>query len=560
MGFSPAQARSALVKTPSGNDVEAALELLLAEQNGRAGGSEADEDQMERETARREEAERERRRRRRAGPSRDSVKVTSREELLDNENLSEADKILAQASEIGQTVFNKASMLWNSSKEKAMKVYEEQKRALEAGEATKGRNDRSIKSGRPKWMAEVGENGEENTWPEEKGGGGFRDDQEVSSPRRSIDVGSSKLNGNHPRAESSTKLNHSMAAVEEKPYRSVKERASLLLADDPKPYVSPARHRKAAAPLPSSLPSASPSASPSVILFSRRLVAAEPSQIRSSSALKTQGNDHFKLGRFPEAETAYTSAISALPPGNLYLVPLYNNRAATRLKLGESALATDDCTVVVEMIGPSYNPANEAALPKDIAAEVNLADALVKAMIKRAQAWEMREKWKMALEDWEKVMAFGSSLLGVTAGSTRNLAAEGLRRSKRMIEEPSTSVTTKTTAKTMTRPSAPPPKPIDLTKSQAVTEMRKANRAADAEEEQRLGLKDSVEAKLFAWKGGKETNLRALVASLDTVLWDEVLAGGLKVGMRELITEKQVKIKYMKVIARLHPDKVSSSG
>jgi hypothetical protein len=41
------------------------------------------------------------------------------------------------------------------------------------------------------------------------------------------------------------------------------------------------------------------------------------------------------------------------------------------------------------------------------------------------------------------------------------------------------------------------------------------------------------------------------------VLWDEVLAGGLKVGMHELIAEKQVKIKYMKVIARLHPDKVS---
>jgi hypothetical protein len=72
-------------------------------------------------------------------------------------------------------------------------------------------------------------------------------------------------------------------------------------------------------------------------------------------------------------------------------------------------------------------------------------------------------------------------------------------------------------------------------------------------------LKDTIEARINTWKGGKETNLRALLASLDTVLWDEVLAGGLKVGMHELITEKQVKIKYMKVIARLHPDKVSSN-
>jgi hypothetical protein len=71
-----------------------------------------------------------------------------------------------------------------------------------------------------------------------------------------------------------------------------------------------------------------------------------------------------------------------------------------------------------------------------------------------------------------------------------------------------------------------------------------------------MALKDSVEARLNAWKGGKESNLRALIASLDSVLWDEILQGGLKVGMHELIAEKQVKIKYMKVIARLHPDKV----
>jgi hypothetical protein len=90
-----------------------------------------------------------------------------------------------------------------------------------------------------------------------------------------------------------------------------------------------------------------------------------------------------------------------------------------------------------------------------------------------------------------------------------------------------------------------------------VSELRKANAVNDAEDAQRMALKDSVEARLNAWKGGKESNLRALIASLDSVLWDEILQGGLKVGMHELIAEKQVKIKYMKVIARLHPDKVS---
>jgi hypothetical protein len=63
-----------------------------------------------------------------------------------------------------------------------------------------------------------------------------------------------------------------------------------------------------------------------------------------------------------------------------------------------------------------------------------------------------------------------------------------------------------------------------------------------------------VDARLIAWKGGKETNIRALIASLETVLWSEL--GWQKVGMAELVTPSQVKVKYTKAIAKLHPDKV----
>ena len=59
----------------------------------------------------------------------------------------------------------------------------------------------------------------------------------------------------------------------------------------------------------------------------------------------------------------------------------------------------------------------------------------------------------------------------------------------------------------------------------------------------------------MAWKAGKETNLRALIASLETVLWPEL--GWTKVGMAELVSPKQVKIKYTRAIAKVHPDKVS---
>jgi hypothetical protein len=186
-----------------------------------------------------------------------------------------------------------------------------------------------------------------------------------------------------------------------------------------------------------------------------------------------------------------------------------------------------------------------------------LADAFVKAYTKRAQAWEMGEKWIKAVEDWEKILGFDAAILGSSAGKTRNLAAEGLRRSKHMLDGPPPSAPVKPTSKPVITPKS---RPAQVDRSEAVSTLRAAAKVQELEDQQRLQLKDSTEARINTWKSGKETNLRALLASLDIVLWDEILAGGLKVGMHELITEKQVKIKYMKVIARLHPDKVCHSA
>lgn len=262
------------------------------------------------------------------------------------------------------------------------------------------------------------------------------------------------------------------------------------------------------------------------------------------------------MGRFTEAESSYSLAIAQLPTGHLFLVPIYNNRAATRLKLGESSGAAQDCTSAIGIIGPTYHPSKEAPLPSEIGNEVKLADAFVKAYTKRAQAWEMGEKWRQAVEDWEKILGFDSAILGLSAGKTRNLAAEGLRRSKQMLDGPLPS-SSAPTPKPATKPVIPKQsRPAQVDRSEAVSTLRAAAKIQEQEDQQKLQLKDSTEARINAWKSGKETNLRALLASLEVVLWEEVLAGGLKVGMHELITEKQVKIKYMKVIARLHPDKV----
>ncbi|KAK8844685.1 hypothetical protein IAR55_006534 [Kwoniella newhampshirensis] len=618
MGFSPAQARQALAKTSDGLDVQAAMEILLSGGSGSGSGQrsredarrqeefsggeeENDDERIEYLRQRREEEEKERRRRRRAGPSRDSVRARTQEEreqersetatpLTAAQAQEQAEKILAQASEIGQNMFSKATSFWNTGKEKAMKVYEEQRKALEAqaqaagnasgGEGGVGR--RQIRTdGKPRWMVEA-EAAQAGEWDgiddkEARGGDeGFRDDDDMESPpRRTKASGPTRptTNGAGPSGRQNAPTSREQTQRPQKTpdgggYRSAKERADLLFADEePKRHISPARHLKPAAAATAFAPRAPPAAVvPAKPLPARQLISATPQQIQTSAAHKAKGNEHFKLGRFAEADSAYTSAISALPEGHLYLIPIHNNRAAARLKLGDSAPAAADCTIVINLIGPTYHPSKEAPLPSEVASEVKLGDGMVKAMIKRAQAWEMGEKWKNALEDWEKLLAIDAAVVGSSATATRNLAAEGARRARKMLAggdglKPASAsgVVVKPKPKATSKQTAPP-KPSDIETSAAVADLRKAAQLAEKEDEQRQSIKDTIETKINAWKSGKETNLRALIASLDMVLWDEIMKGGLKVGMHELITEKQVKIKYMKVVARLHPDKLNTQN
>ena len=65
-----------------------------------------------------------------------------------------------------------------------------------------------------------------------------------------------------------------------------------------------------------------------------------------------------------------------------------------------------------------------------------------------------------------------------------------------------------------------------------------------------------VQKQITKWKGGKDANLRALLSTLQNILPNEIASTLQPIGLNELLMPKQVKIKYMKVIARVHPDKV----
>ncbi|XP_067894163.1 LOW QUALITY PROTEIN: auxilin [Heterodontus francisci] len=80
-----------------------------------------------------------------------------------------------------------------------------------------------------------------------------------------------------------------------------------------------------------------------------------------------------------------------------------------------------------------------------------------------------------------------------------------------------------------------------------ISEMRKEEMAKDM---------DPEKLKLLDWIEGKERNIRALLSTMHTVLWE----GETKwkpVGMADLVTPEQVKKVYRKAVLVVHPDKAT---
>lgn len=67
--------------------------------------------------------------------------------------------------------------------------------------------------------------------------------------------------------------------------------------------------------------------------------------------------------------------------------------------------------------------------------------------------------------------------------------------------------------------------------------------------------KFTVTLQILDWIEGKERNIRALLSTLNTVLWDGETRWK-PVSMADLVTPDQVKKYYRKAVLVVHPDKV----
>ncbi|KAK4943708.1 auxilin-like clathrin-binding protein required for normal clathrin function [Elasticomyces elasticus] len=278
---------------------------------------------------------------------------------------------------------------------------------------------------------------------------------------------------------------------------------------------------------------------------SRNLPAVSAIKLEASRSHREKGNEHFKRGDYSSAHDSYATSLFHLPESHPLVIVLLTNRALTALKTGQPKSAISDADKALSVIGSSKGESEtidfgNGDTPKP------MREYYGKALMRKAEALEQMEKWADAALVWREAVEGGHG--GATSIQGR------LRAEKAAQPKPPAAIAVKKPAGTLRRPVTTAP----VTQAAAVSRLRAANAAAEKADDERFRLSDTVDARIQAWRGGKADNLRALLGSLENVLWEG--SGWKKISMADLVLPGKVKVQYMKGIAKVHPDKIPTDA
>ena len=317
--------------------------------------------------------------------------------------------------------------------------------------------------------------------------------------------------------------------------------SSQPLPTAPRPMAAPQAFERSTTPLPTRPPPPK-----------RTVPAISPFALQASTKARQEGTLAFKRGDYALATTLYSTAATALPSTHPLVLPIFTNRALAYLKTGDPKAAIADAKSALDLIGPSRGVSETVDLGDDEGVKP-MNTYWEKAMTRQAEALEQLERWSEAAAVWKACVEAGVG--GATSISGRNRC------------EKATAAPTQRQPSAVRKPVIPKPRPkvsaLDnlapesVQSAEAVSRLRAANAAADRVDDEKFALTDVVDSRVKKWRLGKESNLRALLSTLQNVLWEG--SGWKEIGMGELLMPGKVKVNYMKGIAKVHPDKVSGS-
>ncbi|KAI9664257.1 MAG: hypothetical protein M1831_002436 [Alyxoria varia] len=607
MGFEVERAQDALAQTSNGSDIQAAISILLNQAHEDSHGKSKPRPRTQRAASSSDK----RNRRGTGSAAEDAVppwmKKSQRQYKGDAQSPASEEKDVAQyATEFGNSVFKSANMLWKEGQKRMQKAVADLAHEGESGQprwmreaqlqaqdeqpdSRKATQDKQAKPQEPlpgmTNEAMLLDTDRPPPRPRKTSSANQRRSSNDSNPTRSASARPYPAQQmpapsppNRPSSRPTERLNKKF--VEEETAQA---------------YVSPARRKKAPPepaetapaappehsldifsstqePPPSTQPrappttkSSQPQRSPTPLLTRPKAVPrtapSVPASVLASSASHRQsGAAAYKRGDYASAHASYTAALQPLPSTHPITIVLHCNRALTSLKTGDAKSTIVDADAALSTIGPSLGDGESISLGPGDSDQKPMREFYSKAIMRKAEALEHLEKWSEAAKVWRQAVENGVG--GSNAIQARN------RCEKAAGAGPAFNTSTGTARKPAPAKRPPPPKPKPssalaelgggaggASEAEAVTRLRAANDAAAAASDEAFALTDKVEAKLTEWKkGGKGDNLRALLASLEGVLWED--AGWKKVGMGDLVMPGRVKVVYMKAIGKVHPDKL----
>lgn len=260
--------------------------------------------------------------------------------------------------------------------------------------------------------------------------------------------------------------------------------------------------------------------------------------LKASHTSRLAGNESFKRGDYAAAHEHYTASLRHVPSAHPLQIVLFTNRALTALKTGQPKVAMTDADTVLTLIGTSKGEGETVDLQDSETSPKQMREYYGKSLMRKAEALENLERWPDAAAVWRQCVEDGhGGAAAIQSRARAERAAAPKPVAKKAPPRPATA------------------KPASVKPAAAVSALRASNAAAEKLDDEKFALADSVSARISAWKNGKEGNLRALLTSLDSVLWEG--SGWKKVSMADVVLTNKVKIVYMKGIAKCHPDKVS---
>lgn len=597
MGFSPDQAAIALARTESGYDVQAAVGIILNEAHSKAKSKSQSRGDTPEPAPRRQDSSNDRDRRREkedsVPPWMKNQEESSRSSSTSRDQSSSAEKDVAKlASEIGSSIFKSANSLWKTGQKKVQRAVADLQQDGDSNQPKWMRDAQLAEKTPPERELPRNKAARESSTTVEAAILESRDGTSTSERQRLARAAQQARTSELPSRPSNPvdRRNTPSPASSTSSRPANRLTRQELESESAEAYISPARRRKqqpspqtsliepthptqsgraksplASPPLQSNNPFSSITSKPPARSTSstprpraprRQIPPASSAAISTSASHRQKGTEAYKRGDFSSAHASYSSALQSIPSNHPVAIVVLCNRALTNIKVGEPKAAIIDANTALEIIGISQGEGEKINLGQG-EGEKDMKEFYGKALMRKAEALENMEKWSDAAKIWRQA---------VEAGVGGAISIQGRNRCEKAAGGGN--------AQPVARPK-PKPKPAPKPKvsalddlagrprpgvshagsAEAVRKLRQANAAADKADDEKFALMDHVDAKLIAWKGTKADNLRALLGSLDKVLWET--AGWNKVGMQDLVMANRVKIIYMKAIAKVHPDKVS---